>query len=208
MPYAGDHEIAAVARKASEGGDVVPMMNRPGGSEAQDVGQGGGIGINASIVGESPTGLGLHAINLIRSLDAIRDDLRVYTSCPDAFGGVRAHVLPASSLARPERGLRGHFSRRIWGSKTALRVRARSARMSALLNTVPEAILGSRVPQITVVHDLLPLFFPAEYPRQQYDSPLPGAARAQELGGSSWRTRAARAATSSRATASPPRRCA
>ena len=131
------------------------------------MGQGGGIGINASIIGESPTGLGLYAINLIRSLDAIRDDLRVYTSCPDAFGGVRAHVLPASSLARPERGLRGHFSRLIW-VQTALRVRARSARMSALLNTVPEAILGSRVPQITVVHDLLPLFFPAEYPRQQY----------------------------------------
>src|SRR5262249_54063143 len=36
------------------------------------------------------------------------------------------------------------------------------------LNTVPEAILGANIPQITVVHDLLPLFFPAEYPRQQY----------------------------------------
>jgi glycosyltransferase involved in cell wall biosynthesis len=28
--------------------------------------------------------------------------------------------------------------------------------------------LGFRIPQVTVVHDLLPLFFPAEYPRQQY----------------------------------------
>jgi glycosyltransferase involved in cell wall biosynthesis len=142
-------------------------MTRRGGSEAQGVGQGGGIGINASIIGESPTGLGLYAINLIRALDAIRDDLRVYTSCPGAFGGIRARVVPASPLARPERGLRGHFSRLIW-VQTALRVRARSARMEALRNTVPEAILGSRVPQITVVHDLLPLFFPAEYPRQQY----------------------------------------
>jgi len=44
----------------------------------------------------------------------------------------------------------------------------RAAGLSALLNTVPEAILGCRVPQVTVVHDLLPLFFPAEYPRQQY----------------------------------------
>jgi glycosyltransferase involved in cell wall biosynthesis len=40
--------------------------------------------------------------------------------------------------------------------------------IGVLLNTVPEAILGSAVPQITVVHDLLPLFYPAEYPRQQY----------------------------------------
>ena len=126
-----------------------------------------GVGVNASIIGESPTGLGLYAINLIRSLDAIRSDVSVYTSRPDALSGVRARILPTSALARPEHGLRGHFARLIW-VQTALRVRARAAGMGALLNTVPEAILGSRVPQVTVVHDLLPLFFPAEYPRQQY----------------------------------------
>jgi glycosyltransferase involved in cell wall biosynthesis len=76
-------------------------------------------------------------------------------------------VLGATRLARPERGLSGHFARLIW-VQTALRVRVRAARLGALLNTVPEAILGSAVPQVTVVHDLLPLFFPAEYPRQQY----------------------------------------
>jgi len=128
---------------------------------------GGGVGVNASIIGESPTGLGLYAINLIRALDAIRGDLSVFTSCPQAFAGLRARIVPATVLARPERGLRGHFSRLLW-VQTALRARARMARADVLLNTVPEAILGARVPQITVVHDLLPLFFPAEYPRQQY----------------------------------------
>jgi len=125
--------------------------------------RGGGVGINASIIGESPTGLGLYAINLIRALDAIRSDLRVFTSCPDALGTLRASVRPASALARPELGLRGHFARLLW-VQTALRARAGGV----LLNTVPEAILGARVPQVTVVHDLLPLYFPAEYPRQQY----------------------------------------
>jgi glycosyltransferase involved in cell wall biosynthesis len=125
------------------------------------------IGINASIIGENPTGLGLYAINLIRALDAYRDDLRVYTSSPQALGRLRARVLPATPLARPERGLRGHFMRLLW-VQTALRARARAAGIEALLNTVPEAILGSPIPQVTVVHDLLPLFFPAEYPRQQY----------------------------------------
>ncbi len=52
--------------------------------------------------------------------------------------------------------------------QTALRFRARAGATGVLLNTVPEAILGSRVSQVTVVHDLLPLFFPIEYPRQQY----------------------------------------
>ena len=127
----------------------------------------GGVGINASIIGENPTGLGLYASNLIRALDELRNDLRVYTSCPAALGAVRARVLPTTTLARPERGLRGHFARVVW-VQTALRLRARAAGVGVLLNTVPEAILGSRVPQVTVVHDLLPLFFPAEYPRQQY----------------------------------------
>ena len=127
----------------------------------------GGVGINASIIGESPTGLGLYAINLIRALDTLRDGLRVYTSSPQALGRLRARILPATPLTRPERGLRGHFMRLIW-VQTALRVRARAAGVEALLNMVPEAILGSPIPQVTVVHDLLPLFFPAEYPRQQY----------------------------------------
>ena len=127
----------------------------------------GGVGINASIIGESPTGLGLYAINLIRALDTLRDDLRVYTSYPEALGSLRARIRPATRLVRPERGLRGHFMRLTW-VQTSLRLRSRASGMGVLLNTVPEAILGSRVPQVTVVHDLLPLFFPAEYPRQQY----------------------------------------
>ena len=59
----------------------------------------------------------------------------------------------------------GHLMRLVW-VQTALR--ARAAGLDVLLNTVPEAIIGSRIPQITVVHDLLPLYYPAEYPRQQY----------------------------------------
>lgn len=125
------------------------------------------VGVNASIIGESPTGLGLYAINLIRALDALRDDLRVYTSSPEAVAGIRAPRRPATRLARPERGLRGHFMRLLW-VQTALRARAAVDGLDVLVNTVPEAILGTRIPQITVVHDLLPLFFPAEYPRQQY----------------------------------------
>jgi glycosyltransferase involved in cell wall biosynthesis len=123
------------------------------------------VGINASIIGESPTGLGRYAINLIRALDAMRDDLHVYTSSPAALGPLRARVWPVTGLGRPERGMSGHLMRLVW-VQTVLR--ARAARVDVLLNTVPEAILGSRTPQITVVHDLLPLYYPLEYPRQQY----------------------------------------
>ncbi len=64
------------------------------------------------------------------------------------------------------------MTRLIW-VQTALRLRAWASGVGVLLNTVPEALLGSwmpgsRLPQVTVVHDLLPLFFPVEYPRQHY----------------------------------------
>jgi len=123
------------------------------------------VGINASIIGESPTGLGRYAINLIRALDALRGDLRVYTSSPHELADLRAKICRATKLARPERGISGHLMRLVW-VQTVLR--ARAARVDVLLNTVPEAVIGARTPQITVIHDLLPLYYPAEYPRQQY----------------------------------------
>jgi glycosyltransferase involved in cell wall biosynthesis len=50
--------------------------------------------------------------------------------------------------------------------QTALRWRVRGA--DVLLNPLPEGVLSSAVPQVTVLHDLIPLTFPALYPRQQW----------------------------------------
>ena len=131
------------------------------------MGRGGGVGINVSIVGENPTGLGLYSVNIARELDRVRDDLTVFTSFPEAFGPLRARIRRVPAVTRPGRGLPGHVVRLVW-LQSMLRVRARTARLSVVLNTVPEGILACPVPQVTVVHDLLPLSFPAEYPRQQY----------------------------------------
>ena len=125
------------------------------------------IGINASIVGENPTGLGIYSIRLIQELDRLRRDFCVYSSAPEAFPGLRASVLPAPAAGSPGRGAGGHLVRLLW-LQSLLRVRARRSRLRLLLNTVPEGILSSTIPQVTVVHDLLPLAFPPEYPRQQY----------------------------------------
>jgi hypothetical protein len=37
-----------------------------------------------------------------------------------------------------------------------------------LVKTLPEGVLRCRVPQVTVVHDLILLAFPRDYPRQQF----------------------------------------
>ena len=136
-------------------------------SREGNLGTGTKIGINASIVGENPTGLGVYSIKVVQELDWLRRDFSVYTSAPEAFTGIGAPVLAAPAAVRPGRGARGHLVRLLW-LQSLLRARVRASRHRLLLNTVPEGIVGSAIPQVTIVHDLLPLEFPPEYPRQQY----------------------------------------
>src|SRR5262245_8601457 len=125
------------------------------------------IAVNASIVGERPTGLGYYSLQLISALDEFGEQLIVYTSRPDLLVAPHATVRRVSAGMRPEHGMGGHLRRLLW-VQTGLRVRLGRDRPRVLLHLMPEGLLGSRLPQITVVHDLLPLRYPAEYPRQQY----------------------------------------
>jgi glycosyltransferase involved in cell wall biosynthesis len=127
----------------------------------------GAIAINASIVGDRPTGLGVYALSLIAGLDALGERLIVYTSRPDVVVAPRADIQRVSPALRPERGAWGHLRRLLW-IQTGLRARVRRARPRVLLNLVPEGLLATSLPQVTIVHDLLPLLYPSEYPRQQY----------------------------------------
>jgi glycosyltransferase involved in cell wall biosynthesis len=128
---------------------------------------GANVAVNATIIGRRPTGLGLYAIKLIRALDGLRDDLVVYTSAPTALAGLRAQVVSVTPAVRPDWGLGGHVARALW-LQTIQRLRCHGSGFRVVLNTIPEAILDGRIPQVTVVHDLLPLSFPLEYPRQQH----------------------------------------
>ena len=125
------------------------------------------VAVNATIVGERPTGLGLYALNLIRALDTLGERLRIYTSCPALVNAPHACLHEAPPHVRPERGALGHL-RRLWWTQTALRRRLRRDPPRALLNLRPEGLLDRSIPQVTVVHDVLPLRYPDEYPRQQY----------------------------------------
>jgi glycosyltransferase involved in cell wall biosynthesis len=125
------------------------------------------VAVNASILGPAPSGLGLYALGLVQSLDPLREGLVVYTSYREGLSGLRATVRRISPLTRPDRGVRGHVARLLW-CQTALRARVGLERPGVLLNTLPEGVLRCRVPQVTVVHDLIPLAFPREYLRQQF----------------------------------------
>ncbi len=125
------------------------------------------IAVNAAIVGERPTGLGIYALSLIRALDDLGERLTVFTSRPDLVALARGAVRPAPASVRPERGALGHLRRLVW-IQTGFRLRLRALDPALVLNLMPEGLLAPSMPQVTVVHDLLPLLYPEEYPRQQY----------------------------------------
>jgi glycosyltransferase involved in cell wall biosynthesis len=125
------------------------------------------IAVNASIVGDRPTGLGHYALHVVSALDALGEQLTVYTSRPDFVDAPHARLRRISAGVQPERGPLGHLRRLLW-TQTMLWAYVRRDRPRLLLNLTSEGLLWSPVPQVTVVHDLLPLLFPAEYPRHQY----------------------------------------
>ena len=127
----------------------------------------GAVAVNAAILGDRPTGLGLYALHLVHGLTALGERLVVYTSRPELLDGSGARVERVPSALRPERGAAGHLARLLW-TQSGLRLRVARERPRVLLNLMPEGLLRPPVPQVTVVHDVLPLRYPEEYPRQQH----------------------------------------
>jgi glycosyltransferase involved in cell wall biosynthesis len=111
------------------------------------------IAVNASVLGDRPSGLGRYVLSLIEALQ-------------NADAQVSAHQ-SSSALIRRDRGLTRHAARLLW-CQTALRGRVRRSGADVLLNPLPEGLLFPVVPQVTVLHDLIPLTFPVLYPRQQW----------------------------------------
>ena len=124
------------------------------------------VAVNASIIGPRSSGLGQHARGLVRALDSLHAPLVIHTAMPTAVARLRAAVRPATSLILPDRGIRSHLLRLLW-TQLALPRRVAREGTDVLVNTIPEGPLAASVPQVTVVHDLIPVDFPAEYPRQQ-----------------------------------------
>ena len=125
------------------------------------------IAVNASIVDPILSGLGVYTVYLLRELHKLHDDLVVYTSCPEVLGLNSTKVKRISVKVQPSRGRRGHFQRVAW-IQTTLPFRLLFDRASLLLSPLPEGMLFPIIPQVVVVHDLIPLYFPESFPRQYH----------------------------------------
>jgi glycosyltransferase involved in cell wall biosynthesis len=121
------------------------------------------IAVNATILGERPTGLGVYARGVISALAAGGEDLEVYTSHVSTLPAA-VRIARAPSAVRPERRPLGHLVRLAW-LQTALPRRLACSRAATLLNVVPEGPLGCPIPQVMVVHDLVPLLVRGGSPR-------------------------------------------
>ncbi len=123
------------------------------------------LAVNASIVDQYVSGLGVYTIQLVKELEKIRQDLIVYTSAPEAFKLTSAKWKNILFPLAPAYGKKAHLARLIW-TQTVLPVRLFKDNISKIFAPIPECIVGTNIPQTVVVHDLIPLRFPKDYPFQ------------------------------------------
>lgn len=125
------------------------------------------IGVNASIIDPILSGLGTYTVHLLRELVKVHEDLVVYTSCPHFSNFSPSSLRSISKKVQPLRGRAGHFHRAVW-IQTLLPFRLLADQVSLLFSPVPEAMLIPIIPQVVVVHDLIPLYFRESFPQYYY----------------------------------------
>lgn len=125
------------------------------------------LGVNAAIVGDRPSGLGVYTIEISRELVRHTENLLVYTSLNAIPGVPHAALRRISRCTRPERGWAGHLARLVW-TQVVLARRLVRDRRSLLFSAFPEGMLLATIPQVCVVHDLIALRYPQYYPRLRY----------------------------------------
>lgn len=127
------------------------------------------LAINAAFLDGSFNGLSVYAQSIIDALTQSNNEIHVYTSEParlNVNGQTKLRRTPKS--IRAERGTIGNALRALVWSQTALPARLLRDRIQVFLSPVSEGMLVPVCPQVVVVHDLFPFFFPDLYPRWKY----------------------------------------
>lgn len=127
------------------------------------------VGINAAFLDGSFNGLSVYAQSVIDELTHSNNEIYIYTSERARLNGNGQTKLRATAkIVRAEKGTMGNALRTLVWSQTALPARLLRDRIQLLLSPVPEGMLVPICPQVVVVHDLFPFFFPDLYPRWKY----------------------------------------
>ncbi|RXS89208.1 glycosyltransferase family 1 protein [Geobacillus sp. PK12] len=129
------------------------------------------IAINATILDDRPTGLGVFTINIIQNLskliDSKKDEIIVYTSNPSFFREYPVTIKKVNSMIQPKRGKLGGVIRFLW-SQFIFPLRLKADRIDILYSTTHHGTFFTKKKQILTIHDLLPLKFPKQHKLQYY----------------------------------------
>jgi len=127
------------------------------------------IAINATYVGENPTGLGVYTQEILTELLKTEHDFVIYASSDELKRKYPGQVTPVSPRTSPALGSKGHLARLLW-QQTVFPLKLRSQKVSLLYSTVPEGIMNplSKQKQIITVHDIIPAKYPRLHPRMKY----------------------------------------
>jgi glycosyltransferase involved in cell wall biosynthesis len=125
------------------------------------------VAINASIVDDRPTGLGIYTLNVVRELARVRapgDRLTVLTGCPAVFAGIDVEVVPISRFTQPRYGLAAGFYRAGW-NLLALPAALRRGDYDVLYNVSHHGLLhAGAVPQVVTIQNDVEVSF--RFPEQ------------------------------------------
>jgi glycosyltransferase involved in cell wall biosynthesis len=122
-----------------------------------------GIAVNATALGEHPTGLGVYTREIVSGLIAQGwlEGSTVYTGSLEGLRSTSANVRIVSRTSR-YKGTKGQIARLFW-LQTGFRSSVVRDQAGLVYSTVPEGIvsLPRGVLQVITVHDIIPIRFPA-----------------------------------------------
>lgn len=127
------------------------------------------IAINGTYIQEQASGLGVVSQNLITRLINYEEkfNIRLYTASNQLKTQYPDKINPVSPSISPDRGFAGHI-KRLWWYQTSLRKQLRQQQTALFFSPATEGMLFPSVPQIIMVHDLIPLKYPELSPKWQY----------------------------------------
>lgn len=127
------------------------------------------IAVNASLLSERVGGLTVYSLSVIDYLCQCGEEVIVYVpDCVKLNGHNPTKRRATPSALRSSSSAMGNALRAMGWCQSILPVRLLRDRADVLLSTGTEGMLTPVCPQVLVVHDLLPILFPNEYPRWRH----------------------------------------
>ncbi len=117
--------------------------------------------VNATLAGSKSSGLGHYVLSLLRELREFPVDIIVLATHPELFSGEFETIHVKGPLG-PEHGGKSNRLRYMW-IQTSLRALLRRLRPEVLLMPTHEVLLCPPVPQVVIIHDIIPFIFQKDH---------------------------------------------